>query len=62
VTRPELFLWQEWAVVMAGDPVDSAIERAARYGMRYDLETTIAEKGQPVIKIYRRTGGPHGPS
>jgi hypothetical protein len=61
VTRPELYLRQPWAVAMAGDAVDSAIERAARYGIRFELETAIAEKGQPVIKIYRRTGQPHGP-
>lgn len=62
VTRPELYLNQEWAVAMEGDPVDRAIARAAQYGVRYELETTIAVKDQRAVKIYRRTGGPHGPA
>jgi len=57
-----LFLWQEWAVAMAGDDVDSTIRNAARYGIRYRLELVIATKGAPAIVIYRRTGGIHGPS
>ena len=36
--RPDLFLWQEWAVVKGGDPVQTAIRRAGRYGIRYQLE------------------------
>ena len=62
VKRPDLFLWQEWAVAMAGDDVDSTIRNAARYGIRYRLELVIATKGAPAIVIYRRTGGIHGPS
>jgi len=52
VTRPELFLWQEWAVAMRGDPVDRAVQRAG-----YTLENSIMIKGAPQIAIYRRTGG-----
>jgi 4-amino-4-deoxy-L-arabinose transferase-like glycosyltransferase len=62
VRRPELYLWQEWAVVKHGDPVQLAIERAANFGIRYRLEKTIIEKDEPVIEIYRRVGGLHGPS
>ncbi len=62
VTRPELYMNQEWAVAMEGDAVDKAIGRAAQYGIRYELETTIAVKDRRAIKIYRRTGGPHGPA
>jgi hypothetical protein len=62
VARPDLFLWQEWAVVRGGDPVQSAVNRALRYGIRYQLEKTIIEKDEPVIEIYRRIGGSHGPS
>lgn len=60
VARPELFLWQEWAVAMRGDSVDAAIDRAGRYGIRYRLEKTIAVPKSPVIEIYRRVGGRHG--
>ncbi|HJT86850.1 MAG TPA: glycosyltransferase family 39 protein [Bryobacteraceae bacterium] len=60
VTRPDLLLWQEWAVVAGGDPVQSGINRAGRYGIRYRLEKSIVTKGAPVIEIYRRIGGGHG--
>jgi hypothetical protein len=62
IARPDLFLWQEWAVVKGGDPVQSAVNRAARYGIRYRLEKTIIEKDEPVIEIYRRIGDSHGRS
>jgi hypothetical protein len=53
--RPELWLWQEWAVVKEGD----AIERAAvRAGYRRELR--IVEKDEPVVEIYHRAGGVHG--
>jgi hypothetical protein len=56
-----LYLWQEWAVVRRGDEAQIAVERAARAGLIYTLELSIAKKYEPVIEIYRRTGGPHGP-
>jgi hypothetical protein len=60
VARPDLFLRQEWAVVMGGDAVQTAINRAARGGIRYRLEKTIVEDKEPVIEIYRRIGDQHG--
>jgi hypothetical protein len=62
VRRPELFLWQEWAVVRGGDEAQSAMTRAALRGIPYRLEKTIIVKGAPVVEIYRRTGGFHGSS
>ncbi len=62
VRRPELWLSQEWAVVKRDDPVDRAIARAARFGIRYQLEKVIVKKDEPVIEIYRRIGGSHGPA
>ena len=61
LARPDLFLWQEWAVVRRGDEVQKGIERAAQYGIRYRLELAIAKKDESVIEIYRRVGGAHGP-
>ena len=58
--RPDLFLWQEWAVVKGGDDAQTAINRAGKYGIRYNLEKQIIEKHEPVIEIYRRVGGLHG--
>ena len=61
VKRPDLFLRQQWAVVMGGDEVQSAVNRAARYGIRYRMEKMIVADREPVIEIYRRIGGPFGP-
>jgi hypothetical protein len=54
VRRPDLFLWEEWAVVRGGDLVQTGISRAARYGIHYRLEKTIITEREPVIEIYRR--------
>jgi 4-amino-4-deoxy-L-arabinose transferase-like glycosyltransferase len=61
VRRPDLFLWQQWAVAMGGDEVQSAVNRAGRYGIRYRMEKMIVAGREPVIEIYRRIGGPFGP-
>jgi hypothetical protein len=61
VKRPDLFLRQEWAVVMGGDEVQSAVNRAGRYGIRYRMEKMIVAGREPVIEIYRRVGGPFEP-
>jgi hypothetical protein len=60
VARPDFHLHQEWAVCVGGDPVQTAINRAARYGIRYDLLKTIVKDKEPVIEIYRRIGDQHG--
>ena len=53
--RPELWLWQEWAVVKEGDAIERAVARAG-----YRQELRIVEKDEPVVEIYHRTGGHHG--
>jgi hypothetical protein len=53
-SRPDLFLWEEFAVVMGGDPVQGIVENAALKGPRYDLLERITVKGQPSIEIFRR--------
>ena len=62
VDRPELYLWQEWAVVAGGDRVQTAVNRINRQGPCYTLEQTIIVKDAPIVEIYRRTGGCHGSS
>jgi hypothetical protein len=52
--RPDLFLHEEWAVAMGGDPVQTAINRAGRTGPHYHLVRRIVVKNAPVIEIYRR--------
>jgi Dolichyl-phosphate-mannose-protein mannosyltransferase len=54
VARPDLFLWEEWAVAQGGDPVQSAINRAFLRGPRYTLQETVMVPNAPVIEIYRR--------
>jgi hypothetical protein len=54
VARPDLFLWEKWAVAISGDPVSAALARARKSGARYDCVKTIAVKGAPVIEVYRR--------
>jgi hypothetical protein len=54
-SRPDLFLWEDWAVVMGGDTVQGIIDRARLRGPRFELSDRIYVKGQPVIEIYHRT-------
>ncbi len=54
VNRPDLFLWEDWAVALRGDPVDKAIQRANLLGVHYDLATEIIVPDATPIEIYRR--------
>jgi len=53
--RPDLALYEEWAVCFGGDPVQSAINLALRQGPNYELVDRIVVKGAPVLEIYRRS-------
>jgi hypothetical protein len=52
VARPDLFLWEEWAVVMGGDPVQTALLRAGVRGPRYELVKIVIVPHAPVVEIY----------
>jgi hypothetical protein len=53
--RPDLFLHEEWALAISGDPVATAIQRATlKTGPRYHLVRDIMIRGAPVIQIYKR--------
>jgi len=54
LSRPDIHLRGEWALVMGGDPVQTAIWKAPRFGIHYRIVRTIVVKGAPVIEIYRR--------
>jgi|SRR5579863_3553686 len=58
VLRPDLVLWEQWAMVQGGDRVQTAINRARRNGPNYDLQRQIMVKGAPVIEIYGRSDAP----
>jgi hypothetical protein len=52
VSRPDLFLWEEWAVVTGGDPVQTALQRAGLKGPRYELVKIVMAPNAPVVEIY----------
>ncbi len=54
-SRPDLLLWEDWAIVMGGDDVQTVIDKARLRGPRFELSRRIIVKGQPVIEIYHRT-------
>ena len=53
-SRPDLFLWEDWAIVMGGDEVQGVIDRARLHGPRFELSRRFTVKDQPVIEIYHR--------
>ncbi|HLJ14621.1 MAG TPA: glycosyltransferase family 39 protein [Bryobacteraceae bacterium] len=53
MTRPDLFLHEDWAVAYSADPVSTAIWKAMRYGRRYRLVKLIEVKGAQAVEIYR---------
>ena len=48
--RPDLFLREEWALAVEGDPVSLAVPKAHRYKM----VKRVIVKDAPAIAIYRR--------
>ena len=54
VSRPDLFLHTDWAVVIGGDEAQTVIDKARLHGPRYELSRRITVKGAPAIEIYRR--------
>jgi hypothetical protein len=54
IARPDLFLWEEWALAVSGDPVATALLRLGKEGVRYRCVKIVQVKGAPAIEIYRR--------
>lgn len=53
--RPDLFLHEEWALVIAGDKVAAAVQTASlKRGPHYHLVQAVKAKGSPVVEIYKR--------
>ena len=50
VLRPDLFLHEEWALAVEGDPVSNAMRNAHRY----KIVKRVIVKDAPVVEIYRR--------
>jgi hypothetical protein len=47
-------LAKAWVLANAGDELDTAVRKADRQGVHYQLERQIMVKGAPVVEIYRR--------
>ena len=54
IARPELMLSKAWVVANAGDDLDTAVRKADRPGVHYQLERQIMVKDAPAVEIYRR--------
>ena len=52
--RPDLFLWEDWAIAQRDDPVFETINRARLRGVEYDLATEISVPGATPLEIYHR--------
>ncbi|MBI2684763.1 MAG: glycosyltransferase family 39 protein [Acidobacteria bacterium] len=52
--RPDLFLWQEWVVAIAGDPLSQTMAANARKVRRYSRVKIVEVKEAPPIEIWRR--------
>jgi hypothetical protein len=53
--RPDLFLWQEWVVAIAGDPLSKSMAENASKLRRYSRVKMVETKGEPAIEIWRRS-------
>ncbi len=54
VLRPEVFLWQEWVVSIAGDPLSRGMAAYSEKTPRYRRVKMVETKGAPAIEIWRR--------
>jgi hypothetical protein len=52
--RPDLMLFERWAVCQAGDEVCRAMETTLKTGPPFERVKTIARKGAPALEIWRR--------
>lgn len=52
VQTPQAFLFEEWALAQAGDPVHQALVRSN--GPRYRCVWRMAIRNEPVVEIWRR--------
>jgi hypothetical protein len=60
-SRPDIFLWEDWAITTGGDTVQTVIDKARLHGPRYELSERIMVKGTPVVEIYHRSFIPPTP-
>jgi hypothetical protein len=54
LARPDLFMWEEWALAISGDDVATALLKLGNGDIRYECVKTVEVKGAPPVEIYRR--------
>ena len=54
LNRPDLFLWQKWAVAMGGDAVANVLAKTGLRGPSYRCVKVVEVKGAPLIQIFER--------
>ena len=54
ILRPDLFLHEERALAVAGDPVAAAVMKVQSRNPHYELRKEIIVEGAPAIEIYQR--------
>ncbi|MDX2270275.1 MAG: glycosyltransferase family 39 protein [Bryobacter sp.] len=52
--RPDLFLRERWAIVIATDPPGEALHRAVESGLPYSLLLRLSLKNAPVVEVWQR--------
>jgi len=58
ILRPEVFLWQEWVVSIAGDPLSRGMAAYTAKSRRYARVKMVETKGAAAIEIWRRVSTP----
>jgi hypothetical protein len=56
VARPDLFLWQEWVIVLPGDRLGKSMSANAGKLPRYRRVKIVNVDGAPAVEIWRRSG------
>ena len=54
LARPDLFMWEEWALAFSGDEVATALLKTGSGDVRYECVKTVEIKGAAPVEIYRR--------
>ena len=54
LARPDLFLWEEWALAIFGRPGRDRALEAWKGDVRYECVKIVQVKGAPPMEIYRR--------
>jgi hypothetical protein len=57
LARPDLFVWEEWAISVEGDRVSKAMERLKRGSRRYERVRVFTAPHSPVVEIWRHITG-----